>query len=414
MNYNEHFLLNTATAKQYVIDKTSIFPNTKAEDLESVELSDGNINYVYRVFNKNKSVIVKQSDNKIRTSGRALDVGRSQIEFKILSIERQLAGDVIPEVYDYDKNMSVIIMEDISAYKNLRSELARGKTFSELADEVSDFLVASLLPTTDLILDRHQKKQRVKEFVNIELCDITEDLVLTEPYYNYKGRNIFDPSLKSFVEQNLYSNSELKANVGMLRNNFMNNAQALLHGDLHSGSIFVNHEGIKVIDPEFAFYGPMGYDIGNVIGNLIFHYIIHLEKCLADGLPEDSFTRWIEKTIASIFDLTFIKMEARFDEMVSFPLYRERKFKNKYLASVAADSLGFAGTEVIRRTIGDSKVSEINAIDDDQVRNSVSRVLVKSGINLVLNRNDYTKGSQIVQDLYDITADEVLGGVLIG
>ena len=29
-------------------------------------------------------------------------------------------------------------------------------------------------------------------------------------------------------------------------------------------------EGTKVIDPEFAFYGPMGYDIGNVIGNLFF------------------------------------------------------------------------------------------------------------------------------------------------
>lgn len=48
----------------------------------------------------------------------------------------------------------------------------------------------------------------------------------------------------------------------------MNNAQALIHGDLHSGSIFINEKGIKVIDPEFAFYGPMGYDIGNVIGNL--------------------------------------------------------------------------------------------------------------------------------------------------
>ena len=34
----------------------------------------------------------------------------------------------------------------------------------------------------------------------------------------------------------------------------MNNAQALLHGDLHTGSIFANEQGVKVIDPEFAFY----------------------------------------------------------------------------------------------------------------------------------------------------------------
>ena len=62
----------------------------------------------------------------------------------------------------------------------------------------------------------------------------------------------------------------LHAEVAALRNGFMNNAQALIHGDLHSGSIFANEQGIKVIDPEFAFYGPMGYDIGNVIGNLFF------------------------------------------------------------------------------------------------------------------------------------------------
>lgn len=36
----------------------------------------------------------------------------------------------------------------------------------------------------------------------------------------------------------------------------MNCAQALLHGDLHSGSVFANDSGIKVIDPEFAFTGP--------------------------------------------------------------------------------------------------------------------------------------------------------------
>ncbi len=29
---------------------------------------------------------------------------------------------------------------------------------------------------------------------------------------------------------------------------------------------------MKVIDPEFSFYGPMGYDIGNVIGNLFFPF----------------------------------------------------------------------------------------------------------------------------------------------
>ncbi|MXD18366.1 phosphotransferase, partial [Escherichia coli] len=53
---------------------------------------------------------------------------------------------------------------------------------------------------------------------------------------------------------------------------FMTEAQALLHGDLHSGSIMVTDTDTKVIDPEFGFMGPMAFDIGNYIGNLLLAY----------------------------------------------------------------------------------------------------------------------------------------------
>jgi 5-methylthioribose kinase len=34
----------------------------------------------------------------------------------------------------------------------------------------------------------------------------------------------------------------------------------------------VTHDSTQVIDPEFAFYGPMGFDIGAFIGNLILAF----------------------------------------------------------------------------------------------------------------------------------------------
>ena len=69
-----------------------------------------------------------------------------------------------------------------------------------------------------------------------------------------------------------------------LKNNFMNNAQALIHGDLHSGSIFINERGMKVIDPEFLSMA-MGYDIGNVIGNLFFS-LVNRKYLMEDGEKE--------------------------------------------------------------------------------------------------------------------------------
>ena len=107
----------------------------------------------------------------------------------------------------------------------------------------------------------------VKSFINPELCEITEDLVLTEPYNDCNHRNNVFPPIADFVRRELYEDDALKLAVAKLKFEFMNNAQSLIHGDLHTGSIFVKQDSTRVFDPEFAFYGPMGYDIGNVVAN---------------------------------------------------------------------------------------------------------------------------------------------------
>ena len=293
-------------------------------------------------------------------------------------------------------------MENVAAFKNLRYELKREHIFPKFSDQISSFMTNVLLPTTDLVMDRIEKKKMVKDFVNVGPCDITEKLVLTEPYYNYLGRNVFDDKIKPFVEQNLYNNSPLKVEVGKLRNNFMNNAQALLHGDLHSGSIFINESDVRVFDSEFAFYGPMGYDIGNVVGNLVFPYVVQKAYLEKQGKGNKEFIAWLRKTIAEVFDMTFSKMSEKYDEIVKFPFYKERGFKNAYLRSVENDTLGYAGTEIIRRTVGDSKVLEITDIEDQALQNLVMEIFVKVGSNLIMNRGVYNSGSEIVDDIDEI------------
>lgn len=53
---------------------------------------------------------------------------------------------------------------------------------------------------------------------------------------------------------------------------FSERAQALIHADLHTSSVMVTPQSTYVIDPEFGFYGPMGFDVGALIGNLILAY----------------------------------------------------------------------------------------------------------------------------------------------
>ena len=391
--FDSFFLMNTEDVRRYAVEVLHRF--APDEPTACTEIGDGNINYVFRVVSEadGHSVIVKQADRLLRSSGRPLDMVRNKIEAAILRLEGELAPGMVPEVYHYDETMAATSMEDISDYKNLRRELAAGRVYPHLADNISSFMADTLLPTTDLVLDAEEKKRRVKFFTNPELCKITEDLVLTEPYYDYKCRNILFPGTEDFVREHLYEDETLHAEVALLRLNFMNNAQALLHGDLHSGSIFINDKGLKVLDPEFAFYGPMGYDIGNVIGNLFFAWANK-----AFTAPEETETMAaIETCIAETWDLTRGKLEAKFDELVTLPLYQVPAFKNTYLDGIMADAAGYAGTEIIRRTVGDSKVMEVTSVTDAKQRIPMERALVKLGIALIKNRKTYRKGRELTE-----------------
>ena len=392
--YQEHFRMSVDDAITYTKD-FGIFP--ESAKLRGEEIGDGNINYIFRVIEDEtgKSVVLKQADKFLRSSGRPLDLDRNRIEAEILKLEGECAPEFVPKVYRYDDIMCVIVMEDISAYKNLRKELIAGKVFPKFADEISSFLVDTLLPTTDLVLDRAEKKDRVRAFVNKELCDISECLVFTEPYINDRDRNIVIPENMEYVKKHLYGDIELRAEAAKLKNNFMNNAQALIHGDLHSGSIFINEDGMKVIDPEFSFYGPMGYDIGNVIGNLFFS-LVNRKHLMEAGEKKELFMGWLSQTIRDIFDMFVVKFHKKYKEIVKDPMYTNEEFEDWYLGQILADSVGSAGLEIIRRVVGDSKVMEVTSIEDTEKRVAVERELIEIGIRFIKNRYEIKVGKDLV------------------
>lgn len=395
--FAEHFLMTAQVAKQYAKEKFDFFDKTA--ELSAEEIGDGNINYIFKIKDakSGKSLVIKQADKLLRSSARPLGLQHNKIEAQMLKIQGSIVPQLVPKVYFYDENMCAIAMEDISSYKNLRTEMLKGKIFPHFAQDISEFMAKTLLATSDLVLDRAEKKQRVSDFTNIELCDISEDLVFTEPYDDYKNRNIITKQNLDFVRTQLYDDLVLKGEVAMLRNNFMNNAQAILHGDLHSGSIFIDSKGIKVIDPEFAFYGPMGYDIGNVLGNMFFALA---RNKFADN--NDDFDKWATKSIEDIFDLFFCKLEKEFDLLVSFDLYKNRYFKKQYIKLVMKDAVGYAGTEIIRRTVGDSKVKELTSVTDPKIKIPMERSLILLGKRFILKRQEISCGAELTREFTQI------------
>ena len=65
------------------------------------------------------------------------------------------------------------------------------------------------------------------------------------------------------------------------------------------------------------------------------------------------------------------------------------------LQKIMEDAIGYAGTEIIRRVVGDSKVRELSLIPSDK-RVTAERILLKIGIQLIINRQHVISGSQLV------------------
>lgn len=398
-NYSEYFKFDRNSILDYIKDRSDYFK--KEEELEVAEIGDGNINYVYRIWSKStgRSLIVKQADELLRSSKRPLDVKRNMIEAEVLQIQYELSGAKTPEVYKYDGIMNSILMEDIGDYKNLRLELLDGKIYENMAEEIANFLVDTLVPSTDLVLDPYEKKDRQARYVNKDMCDISEDLVFTEPFNDYQARNIILDENLNFVEEKIYQDKKLELEAGKLKDRFKNYSQSLIHGDLHSGSIFINEEGIKVIDPEFAFYGPIGYDFGNVLGNLTFPLVYtSIVKDKSD--PDvDKFLKFLKKSLIDILDKFKEKFKDKLVSQARDPLISgNRDFIDWYLEDTLADGIGMAGLEILRRTIGDSKVVDITGIKDRKKRIEVERSLILMAKDLIVNRKSVKTG----QDYLDL------------
>ena len=385
--FDKYFLMKADDIREFVLEKIDFFD--KDAKLEVTEIGDGNLNYVFRVkdIDSGKSLIVKHAGESLRIdSSMVASVDRNRIESEILIKQYEGAPEHVPEVYFYDVTMSALIMEDLFDYEMMRTAMLENKTYPKFADHVTTFMVNTQLPTTDMVENHKEKKENVKKFINPDLCEISEDLVLTEPFNDINKRNKVTKGNEEFVKTTIYDDKVLSLEAAKLKFKFMNYPQALIHGDLHTGSIFINQENTKVFDPEFAFYGPIGYDLGNVIANLMFAWSNGYYK------KNDEFCQWIVKMIEDTIDLYKEKAIAYLKENTKDYMGKTDDFINYYVQEIIEDTAGYAGTELLRRIVGMAQVKDVTSIEDNEARVKLEQVMLLTGKDYIINRKEFIKG----------------------
>jgi len=312
------------------------------------EVGDGNLNRVFRVRGPAASIIVKQALPYLKAAGRQwpLTRERARIETDAIAVHSRYAPGLLPRVEHFDAALSAIVLEDLDGFRSWRDSLVEEQPTPGIAAQVGWYSAATLLSTGKPDGPADERYQLRGRFGYSELCLVTEDLVFTAPFTG-AASNRYDDELTGLVRA-LRRDRALRMAVSGLLSDFKTRPEALIHGALHTGSVLVQGRQARVIDLEFAYFGPFGFDPGMLLANLALAHIGHA----ATGDLEFS------AAIAGYAREYWTALEAGCRQLWS----ADEPSCHQFLTSLVAEAARFAGVEMIRRIVGLAHVRDIDSL----------------------------------------------------
>ncbi|MDF0516429.1 S-methyl-5-thioribose kinase [Bradyrhizobium yuanmingense] len=345
------------------------------------EVGDGNLNLVFIVKGARGGVAVKQALPYVRLVGESwpLPLSRAHYEYLALSRQAQLAPGLVPAVLHHNEALALTVMELLEPHIIMRKGLVAATRYPRFVDDITTFMARTLFFTSDLALSAAEKKEAIAAFAgNHALCKITEDLIFTDPYRIAEQNRWTAPYLDGLAAS-LREDLELHVAVSRLKLKFMASPEALIHGDLHTGSIMVTDGQTRVIDPEFAFYGPMGFDVGAVLANLLMAYFASAGHERAPG-DRAAFEAWVLETVEQVwteFARKFLDLWRAGGTGDAYPpslfpgekgAARLEAERQAYRQRLFSDAVGFAAAKIIRRIFGLAHNIDFELIEDAKKR----------------------------------------------
>ena len=130
----------------------------------------------------------------------------------------------MPAIYHFDEGQALIVMEYLSPHIILRRALIEGRQLPNIARDIGLFMARTLFRGSDLSMVAKDRKADLALFAdNVELCDITENLVFSDPYFDAKMNRHTRPQLDSLVAE-LRADRDLKVEAQRLKHLFAANA----------------------------------------------------------------------------------------------------------------------------------------------------------------------------------------------
>ena len=224
----------------------------------------GNMNLILRVIpHQAPSFIIKQARPWVEKYPQLeAPVERIKVEH---TFYQQLAGHpgltkYSPAVMGFDVANSILTLEDFGQSADCSFVYNKGSFFgrNELDAAIGYLNIINQLP----VPKRYPS--------NLALRELNHQHIFYLPFIADNQFNLdeIQVGLQAF-SQPCKKDKPLYLKIEQLGKSYLGSGDTLLHGDFYPGSLLQTQAGLKVIDPEFSYVGPVEWDIAVFIAHLL-------------------------------------------------------------------------------------------------------------------------------------------------
>lgn len=286
---------------------------------------EGNMNYVLRVDTGARTFIVKQSRGYVEKYPQVAAPEKRVITesafYEKIATEKKVQK-FMPRLIGIDVENNLMVLED----------LGNSCDFSFLYDLQEPLKATELSYLLDYLNGLHQSFQKSildDELVNLELRKLNHEHIFHYPFLEDNGFDL-NTVQDGLQELALYykKDGQLKQQIALLGSFYMSKGKYLLHGDYYPGSWLKTTDGIKVIDPEFCYYGSREFDLGVLMAHLyLTQQDERLLKIVANG-----YEAYPELNLEILNGFTGVEIMRRLIGLAQLPLQMDLKAKEQLLA----------------------------------------------------------------------------------
>jgi 5-methylthioribose kinase len=295
----------------YLKNQGWIAPNAL---ITSVSIAgEGNMNYVLRVVTGRGSLIVKQSRGYVEKypqisapANRAVTEGEF---YRTVQTDNNIAG-LTPTLIGIDRVNNIIALSD----------LGHASDFSFLYRSGEQLQDSQLKELVDFLGRLHTQSHMAAAgnlFQNKDMRTLNHQHIFIYPFLEENGFDLDNIQIGLQTASMVYKKDyDLKKQIEALGEIYLSTGNYLLHGDFYPGSWLWTKSGVKIIDPEFCFYGPREFDLGVMIAHL---YLSTQQDQLIKLVP-DTYPSNPKLDVRLLHQFTGIEMMRRIIGIAQLPL----------------------------------------------------------------------------------------------